>query len=142
MNEHWKLRFMGLAAHVSSWSKEEKKVGATLVDKHRRVVGTGYNGAPPCIDDITINPRNSDYLVCHAEPNALANSKGSELTLFVTEFPCLHCAMAIVGSGRVVEVVSKPLDPLAQGRWAESQRAADNLLRSFNITVSYINVGM
>lgn len=139
MKEHWKNRFMALAHHIGGWSKEEKGVGAVLVNRKRRVVGTGYNGAPPGVDDASVNSANSNFLVCHAEPNALANSKGKKLTLFVSEFPCLPCAMAIIGSRRVLEVVSHKPHPEANGRWVESQRAAAELLQSSNITVSYLN---
>src|ERR1051326_2813900 len=50
--EKWDRRFLELAKHVSSWSKDPStKVGAVIVDANRRVVATGYNGFPRGVED-------------------------------------------------------------------------------------------
>jgi dCMP deaminase len=43
--EKWDRRFLNLAAHISTWSKDPStKVGAVLVNELQQVVGMGYNG--------------------------------------------------------------------------------------------------
>ena len=48
MFDKWDHRFMEMAQLVSTWAscyQEERKVGAVIV-KDKRVMTTGYNGAP------------------------------------------------------------------------------------------------
>lgn len=91
-----------------------RQVGAVVVDCNGEIVATGYNGAPRglphCTDAGCINDT-EDHARCkrsvHAEINALIqsgsyNSRGG--TLYVTTFPCIECAQAIINSG-IVRVV-------------------------------------
>lgn len=135
MDDKWKLRFMGLADHIASWSKQEVKVGAVLTDSNRRVKGVGYNGPPEDFDDADLTSENSTFVVIHAEINALQNSTGSGLTMLVNSQPCLPCAAAIVASQRVVEVVL-PRNG-SDGRWSESQKQAIKHFEKKGIKVTY-----
>ena len=48
----WHQRFLALAAHVGSWSKDPStKVGAVIVRNDRTIVSVGYNGFPRHCDD-------------------------------------------------------------------------------------------
>jgi deoxycytidylate deaminase len=135
MEQKWRDRFMQLAGQVGEWSKQERKVGAVVVTSERKLNGAGYNGPPPEYNDATLNNESSTFMVIHAEVNALQNSEGSSLTLFVTSQPCLACAAAIVASKRVSEVVMPPVGN--PGRWAEAQQAAIKHLISHGIKVQY-----
>ncbi len=43
----WADRFMSLAEHVATWSKDPStQVGCVIVDKQNRVVSLGFNGFP------------------------------------------------------------------------------------------------
>ena len=48
----WDSRFMDLARLVASWSKDPStQVGAVIVDQDKRIVSTGVNGFPRCVND-------------------------------------------------------------------------------------------
>ncbi len=61
----WNKRFLDLAEHVASWSKDPStKVGAVVVDEKKRVVSLGYNGFPRGVLDIDsrYNDRDTKHL--------------------------------------------------------------------------------
>lgn len=106
----WDEYFMGVASLSSRRSKDPNtQVGACIVNKEKKIVGTGYNGFPQgCSDDDLPWEREGDLLdtkypfVCHAELNAILNSISRDLTgctLYVDLFPCNECAKAIIQSG-------------------------------------------
>lgn len=91
-----------------------RKYGSIILSKDNRVVGIGYNGAPPtvkhcdeggCPRALQDVPHGSQYDNCiavHAEANALIYSditlrQGG--TLIVNGPPCYSCAKLIAGSG-------------------------------------------
>jgi dCMP deaminase len=86
----WNERFLELAKHVASWSKDPStQVGAIIVDPETRVVlGMGYNGFPRGVDDHPDRYANRELkysLVVHAEANAIleAGKTCNGATLFV-----------------------------------------------------------
>lgn len=106
----WDEYFMGVASLSSRRSKDPNtQVGACIVNKDKKIVGTGYNGFPlGCSDDDLPWEREGGTLdtkyafVCHAELNAILNSISRDLTgctLYVDLFPCNECAKAIIQSG-------------------------------------------
>ena len=120
----WDHRFMEMAQLVSTWAscyQEERKIGAVIV-KDKRVMTTGYNGAPSCVKTCVERgeclrkklgiPSGTRHEMCyavHAEQNAIiqaaklgVNIDGS--TLYCTHQPCILCAKMIVNAG-VVRVV-------------------------------------
>ena len=120
----WDHRFMEMAQLVSTWAscyQEERKVGAVIV-KDKRVMTTGYNGAPAgvstcvergeCLRKKLWIPSGTRHEMCyavHAEQNAIiqaaklgVNIDGS--TLYCTHQPCILCAKMIVNAG-IVRVV-------------------------------------
>jgi len=119
----WDEYFMGTAILSGKRSKDPStQVGACIVDENKRIVGTGYNGAPRGIDDADFPwEREGDFLntkyayVCHAELNAILNSTKESLngcTIYIALFPCNECAKAIIQSGikRVVYLSDKYKD--------------------------------
>ena len=106
----WDDYFMGVAILSSQRSKDPStQVGACIVDTDKKIVGTGYNGAPRGIEDKNFPwAREGDFMntkyayVCHAELNAILNSTKENLkgcTIYVGLFPCNECAKAIIQSG-------------------------------------------
>lgn len=106
----WDEYFMGIAILSSKRSKDPStQVGACIVDEDKKIVATGYNGAPRGIEDKDFPwSREGDFLetkyayVCHAELNAILNSTRENLkgcTIYVALFPCNECAKAIIQSG-------------------------------------------
>lgn len=89
MSEKWDRRFLELAKHIASWSKDPStQVGAVLVGENKRVVGLGYNGFARGVLDLDdrYNDRETKYqFVVHAEVNAIlmAGEKAKGATLYV-----------------------------------------------------------
>ena len=113
----WDSYFMGVAMLAAQRSKDPNtQVGACIVSKDRKILATGYNGAPNGYEDKNMPwDREGDFIhtkyayVCHAELNAILNNKGSVLegaTIYVDLFPCNECAKAIIQSW-IKEVVYK-----------------------------------
>ncbi len=111
----WDEYFMGVAVLSSYRSKDPNtQVGACIVNAKNRIMSVGYNGLPMgCSDDEFPWERTGDDYdtkypyVCHAELNAILNSRDSNLEgckIYVALFPCNECAKAIIQSG-IKEVV-------------------------------------
>ncbi len=119
----WDEYFMGVAILSAQRSKDPStQVGACIVDKDKKIVGTGYNGSPRGIEDKDFPwSREGDFMdtkyayVCHAELNAILNSTKESLngcTMYVGLSPCNECAKAIIQSGikKVVYISDKYSD--------------------------------
>jgi dCMP deaminase len=106
----WDLRFLKLAEHISSWSKDPStKVGAVIATGNI-VVSHGYNGFPKNITDseIHLNDRNEKYpRIIHAEVNSILNAKRdvSGYSIYCLEYPCPSCTAIIIQSG-ITRIVS------------------------------------
>jgi dCMP deaminase len=117
----WDEYFMEIAHLVSQRSTcLRRKVGAILV-KGRRILATGYNGAPSGIDHCGMSgclrqkmniPSGERHELCrglHAEQNAIIQAavfgtsiKGS--MLYCTNVPCVVCVKMLINAG-VTEIV-------------------------------------
>ncbi len=104
----WDDYFMGITFQVAKRSTcDRAHVGAIIV-KDRRILTTGYNGAPaglPHCDEIGHLMIN-DHCVrtLHAEQNAIIQAAlhGVSVaggTIYVTHQPCLTCAKMIINAG-------------------------------------------
>ena len=109
----WDKRFLNLAKHISTWSKDPStQVGCVIVDKDKRVVSMGYNGFAKGVNDSKerYNCRTIKYdLVIHSEINALIFSQKdiSNCTIYTYPMPpCARCTAAIIQSGikRIVSI--------------------------------------
>ena len=122
--DKWDARFMEMAQLISTWAscyQENRKIGAVIV-KNKRIMTTGYNGAPAgirtCVErgeclrrklNIPSGQRQEMCYAVHAEQNAIiqAAKLGVSIdgaTLYCTHQPCVLCAKMIVNSG-IVRVV-------------------------------------
>ncbi|MCD8201320.1 MAG: cytidine/deoxycytidylate deaminase family protein [Clostridia bacterium] len=130
--DKWDKRFMQLTELVGSWSscyQENRHVGAIIV-KDKRVIATGYNGAPQGIEScadkkeclrqkmgIASGTRQEICYAVHAEQNAIAQAARIGIgvngcTLYCTHQPCVICAKIIINTGirRVVYKEGYPDD--------------------------------
>ena len=130
--DKWDKRFMDMAVQIGSWSscfQENRHVGAIIV-KNKRVIATGYNGAPQgiksCADkgeclrkklNIASGTMQEICYAVHAEQNAIIQAArvGCSVegcTLYCTHQPCVICAKIIINSGikRVVYKEGYPAD--------------------------------
>ena len=117
----WNEYFLEVATLVAKRSTcLRRKVGAVLV-KDKRILATGYNGAPSglkhCLDIGCLRgrlkiPSGERQELCrglHAEQNALiqASLHGislKESTFYVTNQPCVICAKMLINAG-IKEIV-------------------------------------
>ena len=127
----WDTYFLDIVEVVSRRSTcLRRSVGAGLV-RDRRILATGYNGAPSklkhcleigCLRDQLKVPSGERHELCrglHAEQNVIIQAalhgvitKGS--TLYCTNQPCVICAKMIINAGIVRIVIRNDYsDPLA-----------------------------
>ena len=126
--DKWDHRFIQMVNLVAEWSscfQENRKIGAVIV-KNKRVLTTGYNGAPAntlsCVEkgeclrrklNIPSGTRHELCYAIHAEQNAIIQAakmgiaiEGS--TLYCTHQPCVICSKMIVNAGIVRVVYQHP----------------------------------
>ena len=121
MRPTWDSYFMEITKLVASRSScLRRSVGAVLV-KDKRILATGYNGAPAgkkhceevgCLREKLHVPSGQRHELCrglHAEQNAIiqAARQGTEIvgsTLYCTTAPCSLCAKMLINAG-VVRIV-------------------------------------
>ena len=115
----WDERFMQMAETVASWSscyQENRHVGAVIV-RDKRILTTGYNGAPAgikscaergeCLRRIRNIASGTMQEVCyavHAEQNAIIQAAKMGVALdgavmYVTHQPCVICTRMILNAG-------------------------------------------
>lgn len=105
MTEEWDRRFLELADHIASWSKDPRtKVGAVIVDDKKRIVSLGYNGFPRGVHDAGTRYEDraiKHMFVAHAERNALDNAPlmVEGCTMYSPLLPCNECAKSIIQKG-------------------------------------------
>lgn len=110
MRPDWDTYFMKIAYTVAERSTcDRAHVGCVLV-REKRILTTGYNGSPvgqPHCDDVGhLMVDGHCVRTIHAEMNAIiqaalhgVSTKGA--TCYVTHFPCINCAKALVNAGIV-----------------------------------------
>lgn len=122
--EKWDQRFLALAAHIASWSKDPStQVGCVVVGPDREVRSTGFNGFPRGIEDAVerLADRAQKYpLICHAEENAIMHAARIGVALkgcvaYVTWPPCTRCARSLIQAG--VQTIVYPAGTDTPERW-------------------------
>uniref|UniRef100_A0A7C5KCL3 Cytidine deaminase n=1 Tax=Thermodesulfobium narugense TaxID=184064 RepID=A0A7C5KCL3_9BACT len=121
MRPDWDSYFMKIAYLVATRSTcIRRKVGAVIV-KDKRILSTGYNGAPSgllhcldigCLRDKMNIPSGERQELCrglHAEQNAIIQGAmyGVSLmgsTIYVTNQPCITCAKMLIQAG-IVKII-------------------------------------
>ncbi|TKJ34515.1 cytidine deaminase [bacterium (candidate division B38) B3_B38] len=112
----WDDYFMEITELVSRRSTcLRRQVGAVIV-KGKRILTTGYNGAPSglkhcsevgCLREKLNIPSGERQELCrasHAEQNAIIQAaqhgvRINEATIYSTHFPCVTCAKMIINAG-------------------------------------------
>jgi dCMP deaminase len=128
----WDQYFMDIADLVSKRSTCLRRAVGAVIVKDRRVLATGYNGAPSglrhCLDVGCLReqlgvPSGERHELCrglHAEQNAIIQAalhgvsvNGS--TLYCTNHPCIICAKMIINAGIIAVVIkSQYMDKLSE----------------------------
>ena len=123
----WQEYFLQVAELVASRSTcLRRKVGAALV-KDKRILATGYNGAPTglahcdaagCLREKLGVPSGEKHELCrglHAEQNVLLQAamygiSVKESIIYITNFPCSICAKMIINAG-IKEIIYRDSYP-------------------------------
>jgi dCMP deaminase len=135
-NDTYFIRMAELVATRSTCLR--RQVGAVVV-KEKRVLSTGYNGAPKglkhceevgCIREQYHIESGTRHELCrgvHAEQNAVIQAAYfgvsiKDATMYTTDFPCVMCAKIIINAG-IREIVFKDeyVDPLSKEILDESK---------------------
>jgi dCMP deaminase len=135
----WDEYFMEITRLVVSRSTcLRRQVGAVIV-KDKKILATGYNGAPSglahcidrgCLRDELGIPSGERHELCrglHAEQNAIIQAAyhGVSIngaTLYCTNLPCIICTKMLINAG-ITRVVYEGgyTDDLARQMWEESK---------------------
>ena len=134
----WDEYFMRIAEEVAERSTcIRRKVGAIIV-KDKRILSTGYNGAPkgvphctpePCLRHTSIVPSGVRHELCrglHAEQNAIIQAAcyGVPIdgaVIYVTNQPCIICTKMLINCGISHFLYRHPYrDPLAKEMMEEA----------------------
>jgi dCMP deaminase len=135
-NDTYFMRMADLVATRSTCLR--RQVGAVIM-KEKRVLTTGYNGAPKglkhCAEVGCVRTQNNiesgtRHELCrgvHAEQNAVIQAAyfGASIkdaSIYTTNFPCVMCAKILVNAG-IIEVIYKDdyVDPLSKDIMNESK---------------------
>lgn len=147
MTSKWDLRFIGLAQHISTWSKDPStKVGCVVVGEDREIRSTGFNGFPRGIndDEERLTDREKKYpLICHAEENAIMHAARigvslKDSTAYVTWPPCSRCARSLIQAG-IREIVYPETGKIPE-RWIEDFTISDSMLNEAGVAVRTIKL--
>ncbi len=134
----WDEYFMKIAELVATRSTcLRHNIGAVLV-RDKRILATGYNGAPPgmthcleigCLRDKLKIPSGTKAEICrgvHAEQNVIVQCavyglSSKESTLYTTHQPCTVCTKILIASGIKRIVYREPYpDKFAQSLLKET----------------------
>jgi dCMP deaminase len=116
MRPTWDEYFMDIVGLIKSRSTCIRRQVGALIVKDKRILATGYNGAPTgckhctdigCMREELGIPSGQRHELCraiHAEQNAIVQAAYSgtsvkDGTLYVTHQPCVLCAKMIINAG-------------------------------------------
>lgn len=116
MRPSWDEYFMEIVELIKSRSTCQRRQVGALIVKDKRILTTGYNGAPMgcrhcfetgCLREKMKIPSGQRHELCratHAEQNAIAQAaySGTSVkggTLYVTNQPCVLCAKLAINAG-------------------------------------------
>jgi dCMP deaminase len=151
MSKKWDKRFLELAKHIASWSKDPStKVGAILVNDQKIVVGMGYNGFARGVHDEKgryLDRERKYKFVVHAEVNAILqagnNAKGSTLYVFPSFMlpPICHecCKFAIQAGVKRIVGYTPDINEERVSRWRDSIAVSRTMCGEAGIAYEGIN---
>jgi dCMP deaminase len=142
--KNWDRRFLALAQHVAEWSVDPTtKVGCVIVGPTKEVRVLGYNGLPREVETTVGRlERPVKYVwIEHAERNAIYAAARTGIALdgcrmYLSWFPCIECARAVVQAG-IRELVAIEPDWTSQP-WGPQFVKARGLLSEGNVSVQFL----
>ena len=134
----WESYFMGITALVAKRSTCRRRAVGAIIVKDKRILTTGYNGAPSgishCLDvgclreqlNVASGERHELCRGIHAEQNAIIQAAFhgvsiKDATLFCTNLPCSICAKMIINAGiKTIYYLSGYADALSEDMLREA----------------------
>lgn len=134
----WETYFMDITRLVAKRSTCIRRAVGAIIVKNKRILSTGYNGAPSgirhCMEagclrkemNVTSGERHELCRGIHAEQNAIIQAAYhgvsiKDATLYCTNLPCIICAKMIINAGiKKIYYDSGYADALSQDMLAES----------------------
>lgn len=121
MRPSWDEYFIEIVNVIKKRSTCNRRQVGALIVKEKKILSTGYNGAPTglrhcsevgCLRDKLAIPSGQRHELCrglHAEQNAIVHAANSGVsidgsTIYVTNQPCILCAKMIINAG-IVRIV-------------------------------------
>jgi dCMP deaminase len=112
----WEAYFMNITSLVAQRSTCTRRAVGAIIVKDKRILSTGYNGAPSgiqhcldvgCLRENMRVPSGERHELCrgiHAEQNAIIQAayhgvSVKDAVLFCTNLPCSICAKMIINAG-------------------------------------------
>jgi len=140
--EKWDRRFLELAEHISSWSRDPStKVGAVIVRPDKTIASTGYNGFPYGMNDAAslYDKREIKYeRIVHGEMNAILHAKEPlhRYTLYTWPFfTCSRCAVHVITAGIKRVVAPYNIDE----RWEEELLKAQDFYSEVGVEFTILD---
>ena len=134
----WEAYFMDIAVLVAKRSTCTRRAVGAVIVRDKRVLSTGYNGAPTgiphcievgCLREKMRVPSGERHELCrgiHAEQNAIIQAAyhGASIrdgVLFCTNLPCSICAKMIINAGiRKIYYLSGYADVMSEALFREA----------------------
>ncbi len=139
--DKWDKRFLGLAKHISAWSKDPStQTGSVIVDPKGRIVSVGYNGLAQGVDDLPerLNNREIKYkMFIHCERNAILFAKQAldNCTLYTWPFmTCAACAAMTIQAGITRHVAPYSENP----RWVDEFALAQAQFKEAGVALTLL----
>ncbi len=141
--QKWDMRFIELAKHIASWSKDPStQTGAVIVDQRRRIISVGFNGLAQGVEDRPerLNNREIKYkMFVHCERNAIifAGHPCDGCILYTWPFmSCAACAAMVIQSG-----IKRVVAPYSENpRWVEEFKLATEQFNEANVEICLLNI--
>jgi dCMP deaminase len=134
----WETYFMDITALVAKRSTCLRRSVGSVIVKNKRILSTGYNGAPTdirhcsetgCLREKLNVASGERHELCrgiHAEQNAIIQAAFhgvsiKDATLFCTNLPCSICAKMIINAGiKRIYFQSGYTDPMSEEMLSEA----------------------
>lgn len=145
----WRNRYLLLAKHFSSWSKDPStQVGAVATSDNGLILSQGWNGFPRGVKDSVdrLNDRETKYsYMVHAEKNLIYNATRNGISLlnanlFVYGLPvCSECAKGVIQVGvKSVYVLTDSMN--VRDNWSESWKKTTDMFDEVGITHEWVTL--
>ena len=147
MVNKYDVRYLELAKHISTWSKDPSTgVGAVAIGEKGQVLAQGYNVFPRGVNDSKARYENKDLkyrYVVHAEMNCIYNAgyNGASLDgahLYVYGLPvCNDCAKGIIQVG-IERVISPKNGMEVSEKWKVSCIDTVSMFKEVGVEYDFI----